>query len=334
MIQQSHQGSWVVNAFRDMGVDTNLLLSKLPKEMASLLKHPDNITPDDLNCILLECENQTLDEHFGLHLIDSVDPGDMGLYSYLLLNASTIGELLTLAERYYPIFYRNATLEVVKRRKVWRFIYRRTDTGQVDERHDNEWTLGFFVKNIRIKFGADWSPLKTTFKTGKPNDTEELERVFGNNVSFGQALNCFEVDASLVDVALKDSDRSLLKVIREQADMLLNSYVAESSVESHVRLHMMREIEFGMPRADTIAHHMGMSLSTFKRYLARSGLGFRALRDSVMMELAKSALVETRTNVGLIGVQLGYSEVSAFNHAFSRLAGCSPKEYRRRTANK
>lgn len=52
-----------------------------------------------------------------------------------------------------------------------------------------------------------------------------------------------------------------------------------------------------------------------------------------MMELAESALVETNTNVGLIGVQLGYSEVSAFNHAFSRLAGCSPKEYRRRAAD-
>lgn len=250
-----------------------------------------------------------------------------------VVNASTIGELLILAERYYPIFYRNATLEIVKLRKVWRFIYRRTDMGKVDERHDNEWTLGFFVKNIRKKFGRDWSPLKTTFNTAMPNDTAELERVFGGNVSFGQALNCFEVDASLVDVPLKNSDLSLLKIIREQADMLLKSYVSASSVESHVRLHIMREIEFGMPRAETIAHHMGMSLSTFKRYLAKSGFGFRTVRDSVMMELAKSALVETNTNVGLIGVQLGYSEVSAFNHAFSRLAGCSPKEYRRQAAD-
>jgi len=323
----------VVDAFRDMGVDTNLLLKKLPKEMACLLKHPDNITPDDLNCILLECESQTLDEHFGLHLIDSIDPGDLGLYSYLLLNASTLRELLILAERYYPIFYQNATLEVVKRRKVWQFIYRRTDMGKVDERHDNEWTLGFFVKNIRKKFGLDWSPVKTTFKTARPNDTAELARLFGGNISFGQAFNSFEIDASLVDVPLKDSDHSLLKIIREQADMLLQNYVSASSVESHVRLHIMKEIEFGMPRAETIAHHMGMSLSTFKRYLAKNGFGFRTLRDGVMMELAKSALVETNSNVGLIGVQLGYSEVSAFNHAFSRLAGCSPKEYRRQAAD-
>jgi hypothetical protein len=48
---------------------------------------------------------------------------------------------------------------------------------------------------------------------------------------------------------------------------------ATESIESHVRLLIMKNIESGTPNAALIARQMGISLSTFKRRLARVCMG-------------------------------------------------------------
>jgi AraC-like DNA-binding protein len=331
--RNSQPGIWLIDAFRDMGVDVNVLLHTLPDETARLLKNPESITADDLNRILLACEEQTHDAHFGLHLIEGIQLTAMGLYGYLLLNASTIGEFLSLAEYYYPIFYQSASLEIKKQPGSWRLVYRRSDLPAVDQRHDDEWTLGAFVNTIRSRLGSDWQPLRTTFQGPAPKNLEELKRFFGNDISFKQPLNSFEVDAALLEMPLNDADPRLLQIIREQADELLHSYNETKSVESQLRLLIMKDLELGPPKAENIARQMGMSLSTFKRFLARHDLGFRTLRDSVVQELATRALAETDIQISRIAMQLGYSEVSAFNHAFLRLVGQNPRDYRRQVAS-
>ncbi|MEP1469383.1 MAG: AraC family transcriptional regulator ligand-binding domain-containing protein [Halieaceae bacterium] len=326
----SRPGTWLTDGFRGMGVDINVLVSSLPKEMEALLERPDSVTAHDLNRVLLACEEQTGDKHFGLHLIEGIDLNAMGLYGYLLLNASTIGEFLSLAERYYAIFYRTASLEIDSLRHSLRIVYKSTELHALDTRHDDEWTLGALVNTIRSRIGTDWRPLKTTFQWEAPKDLSELQRFFGDNLFFNQPMNSFEVGLSLLAAPLNDSDVTLLKIIREQADEQLKEFSKSASVEAQLRLLIMKDLELGPPKAEKIAREMGMSLSTLKRVLTRQGLGFRAIRDGVIRELATRALIETEVSVGQLAMQMGYSEVSAFNHAFLRLVGESPSAYRRK----
>lgn len=329
MNRDTHPGSWLLDAFQEAGIDTHLLVRQLPVETARMLDFPDTITPDELNRVLNECQAQTGDTHFGLHLIETIDPTVLGIFVYLLLNAPTVGEFLALAERYYPIFYRGAVLEVTTEGRTCRVVYRRADIPKVPQRHDTEWTLGYFVHTIRSRLGVDWQPLRATFQESEPEDLHELVRVFGPNLYFERPENSFEIDAILLDTPLNDADPRLLQIIRDQADAVLQSFAATDNIEWHVRLLIMKDLEFGSPDAAHIAHQLGMSLSTFKRRLSRKNLTFRTLRDAVISELAKKALAETNVNISLIAMRLGYSEVSAFNHAFSRLVGQSPGSYRR-----
>lgn len=326
----SQPGQWLIDAFREAGVDVNALMTALPMETGRLIEHPESVTANDLNSVLLAGEEQTGDHHFGLHLIETIDLTTIGLYGYLLLNASTIGEFLSLAERYYPIFYQTASLEVIKQRNSWRLVYRHTGQCAVDQRHDNEWTLGSFANTIRSRLGTAWQPESTTFQGQAPGDLKELTRFFGENLAFNQPLNSFEVAAALLDTPLSDADPRLLQIIRDQADDHLRSYTESSSVEAQLRLMIMKDLEFGPPRAEDVAQQMGMSLSSFKRFLAAQNLGFRAVRDSVIRDLSTRALAETDINISQVAMRMGYSEVSAFNHAFSRLVGQTPTEYRRR----
>ena len=331
--RNSQPGSWVIDTFRDMGVDIRVLLRALPDETTCLLKNPESIAADQLNAILLACAEQTNDRHFGLHLGEVIELSNLGIYGYLLLNAGTIGEFLSLAERYYTIFYRGANVEIIRRPTSWRLVYRRTVATIADQRHDDEWTLGTFVNTIRSKVGSRWNPLHTSFQFASPEHPEELERIFGHSLSFNQPLNSFDVDSTLLDLPLNNSDPRLLQIIRDQADELMTSYKETESIEAQLRLLIMKDLEFGSPKAENIALQMGMSLSTFKRLLSRHNLGFRALRDAVIRELATRALTETDVQISEVAMQLGYSEASAFNHAFLRLVGKSPRDYRRWAAS-
>jgi AraC-like DNA-binding protein len=50
------------------------------------------------------------------------------------------------------------------------------------------------------------------------------------------------------------------------------------------------------------------------------------------VRLAERALRESDTTVAALGERLGYASESSFSHAFRRVAGMSPSQYRRTAA--
>ena len=89
----SQPGIWLTDAFREMGVDVNALLHILPGEAGRLIEQPESATADDLNSVLLACEEQTADKHFGLHLIESIELYSQGdLFSDSIYKINSFGE--------------------------------------------------------------------------------------------------------------------------------------------------------------------------------------------------------------------------------------------------
>jgi AraC-like DNA-binding protein len=328
MSTEDHPGSWLLDAFEQTGLDNNLLAQRLPHQWQRIRDFPNTISPDELNLVLIECAQQCEDPHFGLHLAEVIDIKDLGLYPYLLYNAPNLAEFLRLAQEYYPIFYRGACIEVESVGDTCRVTYRPADRPTVSQQHDTEWTLGFFVHSIRAIVGANWSPLGATFEESYARTSSELERFFGTHLKFGQQSNSIEIESALLSIPLNESDPDLLRIIRDQADQLLHVFRESDSLESHVRLLIIKNLEHDSQGARQVARELGISLSTFKRILLSYGLSYRRLRDDVIFQLAQQALRDTRVKISLLAMRLGYSEVSAFNHAFLRLAGQSPSAFR------
>jgi AraC-like DNA-binding protein len=330
--KKDQPGLWLLKVFEDAGVAVDRLAASLPVETARLVAAQEHIRPDELNSILIECERLTGDQHFGMHLTDRIGISDYGIYGYLLLNARTVGEFCEVADAYYATLYRGGEINFSVRSGKCIFEYRVMVPSRVCGRHDNEWTLSVFVNFIRSKVGAKWVPLKTTFANPRPAHTAELEQMFGDNLAFDRPANSFEFEATLLNFQINDADSHLLDILKVQADNLMQNLSEDACFESRVRLLIMNELKHGSPKAHSVAAHLGMSLSTLKRRLKQTNCTFTALRDDVIKNLSQKALAETDLNIGLIAQQMGYSEPSAFNHAFLRLCGITPREYRQRIA--
>jgi AraC-like DNA-binding protein len=80
---------------------------------------------------------------------------------------------------------------------------------------------------------------------------------------------------------------------------------------------------------EQLAKATGTSMRTLQRRLKDAGVKYSDLQNDVRKTLALNLLENETLALTEIAFSLGYSEVSAFNHAFRRWVGQSPGDYRR-----
>jgi len=321
-------GAWLLETFARGGVDAQKLTQRLPEEIHQVMSSPETLTPEMVNTILLECAVLSGDSNFGLRMIELAQTSDLGIYGYLLMNAPTVGEALEIACRYYPTFYRGATLDLSVSGATARLTYNVKAPATVSARHDNEWTLGFLVHLIRRGASADWTPETTTFTHPAPRDRRELRQVFGSNLHFKHAINSLEFSADVLGYRISETDPGLLRVLTQHADKLLAGIHDQDDLVRQVRLLILESLDRGQSDEASIASKLGVSVSTLKRRLKQMGFTYRELRDGVVEDIAKAALGQTKVPISEIALRVGYSELSAFDRAFMRLTGMTPQEYR------
>jgi AraC-like DNA-binding protein len=302
--------------------------------MDQAMRTPEMLTADLVNSILLECASLSGDTNFGLRMVELIDTKDLGIYGYLLMNAATVGEALQIASRYYPTFYLGAALSLSVARGTAALRYRVRGPATVSARHDNEWTLGFFVHLIRRRAAADWSPSACTFTHAAPGDLTELHQVFGSNLRFEHAVNSLEFSSDVLNYRFSETDPRLLRVLTQHADQLLSEVRDEDDLVHKVKMLILEGLENGQSDAASIAGKLTVSVSTLKRRLKEKGFTYRQLRDGVVEDIATSAISKTQVPISEIALRVGYSELSAFDRAFVRLTGMTPLKYRAREARR
>jgi AraC-like DNA-binding protein len=86
-----------------------------------------------------------------------------------------------------------------------------------------------------------------------------------------------------------------------------------------------------MPMGDAslgcVASAMGMHPRTLQRRLQAHGLSLSSLLDQQRRTIAGQIVLERRMSLTELALTLGYSEQSAFNHAFERWFGDAPRRW-------
>jgi AraC-like DNA-binding protein len=323
------ENNWVLTLLSAVGADVQLLQNLHPIEFASLAVDPANVAMEPALVIFNAAAEQIGDNDMGLHMAEHLDLGNLGVYGYLLRNAQTLGEFLDFAGRYYNILFQQSQVSFRRLEAVSCVKYRLLTPTTQPQRQDIDWGIGTHVCFIRQRVGAWWSPNSVKLSYPRPDDITELQRLFGDNIEFSQKTNGFELDNELLEFQISDSDPELKKVIKSHADQLMADIAVNDNLYHRVRLLTMQGIAETGFNADHLASRMGMSPSTLRRRLSEYHLSFRLIREEIIEAIAKQSLAHTRTPISSISLELGYSEPAAFVHAFKRIAGMTPSEYRK-----
>ncbi|MFT4569329.1 MAG: AraC-like DNA-binding protein [Hyphomicrobiaceae bacterium] len=297
------------------------------------LSQPEGWLALDRMAWLYEAAAEELnDPQFGLSFGAIVPLQSFGLLSYVVLNAADVETALKNLARYsgnLSVTGINAELTVAD--DVARIAF---TVGLPDpDRHRQFFESTALVLCVMMKAlaGDDWKPREIWFEHAPVDSFDSIEGVEARlqaTVRYQAERNSIFFDAAYLARAVPNADRSLLPVIEKYVGDVIGRGESDPLV-TRLRDELARTLCDGSPDIGHVARRLATSPRTLQRQLQLRGLGFKSLLGEVRTELAKQYLAQPGLAVTEIAFLLGYGDLSAFDRAFRRHVGLSPRGWRR-----
>ena len=162
-----------------------------------------------------------------------------------------------------------------------------------------------------------------------PAERRTRAEIMGDNIRVGHPWAGIRFDAGLLERSMTTADAMIESLMRHYGDLRLAALPEQRGEIEQLRREIARLLVKGKSGIEYLAHATGTSVRTLQRRLKNAGLSYNDLQNDVCKTLALNLLENETLALGEIAFSLGYSEVSAFNHAFRRWVGQSPGDYRR-----
>ena len=303
------------------------------------LSDPDQRVPLVRYLELLEiCADILGDRQFGLKFGAQYEPRHAGVVGNVALASRTVGDAFEAIGRYLPTMVDGAISGVeVSDGLAFAYSYY-IDPLLMSYRQKGDWTIAFMCKLMRLGLSdPNWTPqevLLPQLADETPAERRVRAEIMGDNIRLGHAWGGIRFDAALLARPMATADAMIARLMRHYGDLRLAALPEERGDIEQLRREIARLLVKGQTGVEHLANATGTSVRTLQRRLKDAGLNYNDLQNEVRKTLALNLLENERLALGEIAFSLGYSEVSAFNHAFRRWTGQSPGEYRRRADRK
>jgi AraC-like DNA-binding protein len=322
---------------RSRGSDAASALRRAGLEAADLLD-PDRRVPLIRYLELLEiCADLLADRQFGLKFGAQYQPRHAGVVGNIAQASRTLREAFEAIGRYLPTMV-DATVHGMEVSDGTAFVYSYyIDPLMMSYRQKADWAIAFTCNLVRVGLGdSGWSPeevLLPQLPDETPNERRVRAEIMGTRIRVGHPWAGIRLNADLLERPMCTADAMLETLMRHYGNLRLAALPAHPGEVEPLRREIARLLVKGESGIEHLARATGTSVRTLQRRLRDAGLSYSDLHDDVRKTLAVNLLENETLALAEIAFSLGYSDVSAFNHAFRRWIGESPGDYRRsRTA--
>jgi AraC-like DNA-binding protein len=170
--------------------------------------------------------------------------------------------------------------------------------------------------------------LEVCLPRSPPSDLGEHRRLLGGPFRWEGPSVRFTFDAALLDVPMRGADQTLGVVLDRHLEEQAAQLPAGDDLLTSIRGALAEDLADGAPDLDHVARRLAMSRRTLQRALRREGTSFQRLVDDTRREVALARLRDPRLTLSELAFLVGFSELSAFDRAFRRWTGQSPRAYR------
>ena len=174
-------------------------------------------------------------------------------------------------------------------------------------------------------------PLEVCFTHASPSDLSAYRQVFKGPIRFAAERNELVFNKTFLNVKLDLANRQLFEILERHAVRLADTLNSKNRWSHEVmRLTSGMVLRGIRPDIKSVAKNLALSRRNLQAKLKAEETTFRKCLASVRQQIAMEYLAKPDVTIGDVAFLLGYSEQSAFNHAFKRWTGKSPKAYSHR----
>lgn len=272
------------------------------------------------------------DDGLGFRLGQAIRPGYYGIHGHGVMCARTFGECLDRSIRFHTLVHDGGRNQLLQEGDQLAMVYRSNLHGLEDlGRLQNELCITGWVAFARWVVGLpNYSATEICFTHPAPVDQAIYQEWFDCPVHFNQARNAAIFPASLLAIENPQANPTVLRILDDLAErtLLILQPANEPDWLLQARHQISTSLHDGLPTQEQVARLLGMSSAEFRYALKKRNLLFTQLLEDTRLTLAQGYLRDPELRYTDISFMLGFSEQSAFNRAFKRWTGMTPRQYR------
>jgi len=314
-----------------IGLDTDSMVNLLGVDRERC-RGPEHLLSAEIEeALWLAIVRQAQARGVAIEMARSLGRGAFRSVEYLSRTSATLGGALSSFIAFHRILHGRKVFAFERGEgQVWTLRYDSPhwQNGEI-EPYAAEFALACVLVVGRDAAELEWSPLSVGFAHEAPEDDSPHREFFGCPVRFAQVADEMSLDATLLDLRMREADPVLASVLEAYVMRAVEELAPEPGVAEAVRRVITEALPEGAPGLDEVARRVGMSSRALQRRLLAEGRGFLDLLEEVRAALARRYLQRRELSVPSIAFLLGYSDATAFHRAFKRWTGKTPVEYRR-----
>jgi len=193
--------------------------------------------------------------------------------------------------------------------------------------HADQWieeSLLTAIRLVRVILGEGYIP-KAVYCQHKKNPGTDYEHFFGTTIKFGAPFDGIILNREDLKAPNPIDDQQVHGLLLEYLDSRVLQ--ADKDIATAVRALLEKLIPTGKFSVDVIADQLCVHRRTLQRRLKADGLTYAEVLDDCRAEMARKYLSTSNLPMGNLAQLLGYSDQSAFNHAFRRWYDMTPKQW-------
>jgi len=250
-----------------------------------------------------------------------------GALGYLVETSKDVHTALLHFHQYERFLYEGAS-SVFSQSDSTTELYWPMDYGYSTQESD-ETLISGLVSTLRTITGMPTlSPVSIGFVHSKPRETQLYDTLFNCDIAFSAPNTRIVFANDAASLPLLKSDPALNCILKESVAQQVARLPAADRFLRWFYQHLNAAIQGRCASIDILAQRMSISPRTLSRKLHERGLSFNTERLSVQKHRAKHMLIDNQLSLSEIALALGYSEQSAFNRAFKKWYGMTPRQFK------
>ncbi|MEM7704746.1 MAG: AraC family transcriptional regulator ligand-binding domain-containing protein [Pseudomonadota bacterium] len=253
---------------------------------------------------------------------------DYGAFGLAWKTALTLRGSYARAERYGLVLTSVSTYDLRARDGRNFMTLHRSGERELGLRISNEQTIAAIAQISREVAQERFVPEEVWFIHDAPRDTSAHKAFFGCPVRFSMDRDALLVSDETLDAPNQLGDAGVSKFLEAHLNQELADLPANEALGQRVLNQIAESLSEGLPAINDVAKALGMSGRTLQRRLARDGHTFQQLVTTARRDLSRRLLRDSSYSLVEVAFLTGFSEQSAFNRAFKRWSGQTPRSFR------
>jgi AraC-like DNA-binding protein len=319
----------IIAGLEFLGIDPAPVLARcgLAPDTATTL--PERVPHALIGDLFVAARELTGERALGVRLAELVEPEFYDVFGYVVKASATLAEALARTERYLRLLGDGFRFSL-HREGPHALLLCESAYPALTPPEAVEVMLGSVAVIARYVTGQNLLPREVRFAHDPPPDLAHHARVFRGPIIFRSAHDGILFEPSLLELPIQSGDRRLCRLLERQADQILETLPETGRYARRVRELIAAELAAGRATAARIAKRLAMHPRTLHRRLREEDTTLRKLLDSMRCDLAARHLATSQLTIAEIADRLGFSDPTAFNKAFRRWTGDSPRAFPRR----